>query len=60
MPADSPTHEAVWHFLVLCTFGEVSGRVPLLWIGIDGRIVVRITEMIYLVRRNRQSINRLV
>jgi hypothetical protein len=58
MPADTPANEAVWHFFILCTFGQVSGRIPLLWVGIDSGIVVHIAEMICLVRRNRQSTNR--
>jgi hypothetical protein len=55
MPPNSPTNEAIWHFFVLGTFGKVSRRIPLLWIGIDSRIVVHIAKMICLVRRNRQS-----
>ena len=51
MPSDAPTGIPIWHFLVLGALGEVTRRIPLLRVGIDGRIVMSCPEKICLGRK---------
>ena len=49
MPCQTPACITILHFLVLSPFRKVARRIPQLRIGIDGRILVDVTEMINLV-----------
>jgi hypothetical protein len=55
MPSGAPTHIPIWHFLVLGALGEVARRVPLIWVGIDSRILMGRPEMICLGRKRAVS-----
>lgn len=46
VPPQTPTGIAIWNFLVFGASREVTRRIPLLRIGVDGRILVGIAEMV--------------